>query len=266
MRLPDASPGGAASRGAARGPPPRASRLPRRVGGPSRGRDAWYLANVARVEHGWIAGLAGLAIAAAAAGGAPRASADELELAFGEGRVTLIATGVPLGDVLAEWARAGGTRFEGAAGLGGPAVSLHLEDVAELEALRLLLRPAAGFLAAPRLPRSPGASIYDRSGFGPRGGPRSRLRPSPGSVRRGRPVPSARPRRRSPRRISASGCCGCSERGRLPRWWPARRRRRRARAPVRAHGPASGYDRRVRARGPLDGDGAADGRGSGSWA
>lgn len=125
-------------------------------------RDAWYPAGVFRVERKWIAGLAGVAIAAAAAGGAPRASADELELAFGEGRVTLIATGVPLGDVLAEWARAGGTRFEGAAGMGGPAVSLHLEDVAELEALRLLLRPAAGFLAAPRPPRSLGASIYDR--------------------------------------------------------------------------------------------------------
>lgn len=125
-------------------------------------RHAWYLSNVVRVEHGWLAGLAGIAVAAAAAGGAPRASADELELALGEGRVTLIAAGVPLGDVLAEWARAGGTRFEGAAEMGGLPVSLHLEDVAELEALRLLLRPAAGFLAAPRPPQSLGASIYDR--------------------------------------------------------------------------------------------------------
>ncbi len=115
-----------------------------------------------RFERRWIAGLAGIAVAAAASGGAPRASADELEIAFGEGRVALIATGVPLGDVLAEWARVGGTRFEGAAGMGGPAVSLHLDDVAELDALRLLLRPAAGFLAAPRPPGALGASIYDR--------------------------------------------------------------------------------------------------------
>ena len=88
--------------------------------------------------------------------------ADELALAIGEGRVTLTATDVPLGDVLAEWSRAGSTRFEGVGELGAAPVTLRLEGVAEREALRLLLRPAAGFLAAPRGPRGSGASLYDR--------------------------------------------------------------------------------------------------------
>ena len=78
------------------------------------------------------------------------------------GRVTLLADGVPLREVLDEWARAGDTRFVGAEAIGSSPVSLHLEGVAEREALRLLLQPAAGYLAAPRAPGVPGASIYDR--------------------------------------------------------------------------------------------------------
>ena len=105
---------------------------------------------------------AGVAVAVAAAGAAPAASADELEFAVGQGRVTLIAAGVPLRDVLAAWARAGSTRFVGAEAIGASPVSLHLVDVAEHEALRLLLRPAAGYLAARRTAPVVGASIYDR--------------------------------------------------------------------------------------------------------
>jgi hypothetical protein len=115
-----------------------------------------------RGRRGCIAGIAGAAIAVTAAGAARDAGADELYLAVGHGRVTLAAADVPLGDVLAEWARVGGTRFEGVGELGAAPVSLHLEGVAEREALRLLLRPAAGFLAAPRAPDVSGASIYDR--------------------------------------------------------------------------------------------------------
>ena len=59
----------------------------------------------------WVAGAAGVVVAATAAGAARAAAADELKFAIGEGRVTLVATGVPLRDVLAEWARAGSTRF-----------------------------------------------------------------------------------------------------------------------------------------------------------
>ena len=120
----------------------------------------WYAASVRHVERSLVAGVAAAAIAAW--GAARTVGADELAFEIGEGRVTLVASGVPLREVLGEWARAGGTRFVGMEPIGASPVSLHLEGVAEREALRLLLRPAAGYLAAPRASGIPGASIYGR--------------------------------------------------------------------------------------------------------
>ena len=120
----------------------------------------WYAAGVSRSGRSWVAGVA--AVAVAASGAVRTAGADELAFTIVGGRVTLIAADVPLRDVLDEWARAGSTRFVGVDAVGASPVSLHLEGVAEREALRLLLRPAAGYLAAPRAPGVSGASIYDR--------------------------------------------------------------------------------------------------------
>lgn len=149
---------------------------------------------VKRRARGWAVGVA---VAVAAAGAAPAASADELEFAVGQGRVTLIAAGVPLRDVLAAWARAGNTRFVGAEAIGASPVSLHLVDVAEREALRLLLRPAAGYLAARRAAPVAGASIYDRVKVraarrapreAPADGTRRPALPPPGPVREAPPA------------------------------------------------------------------------------
>lgn len=90
------------------------------------------------------------------------AGGGEIQFTIGEGRVTLIARNAPLGEVLAEWERAGSTRFVDAGGLDAVPVSLHLVDVPEAMALRLLLRPAAGYIAMARAPSAPGASQYDR--------------------------------------------------------------------------------------------------------
>ena len=158
-----------------------------------------YLYAVNRSRRGWIAGLAGLTVAVAAAGAARVAGADELELAVGQGRVTLVAAGVPLGEVLAEWARVGGTRFEGVGELGAAPVSLRLEGVAEREALRLLLRPAAGFLAAPRSPDASGASIYDRVRI--RAGRRA-PQPAPAGASQGRREPPPGPAGEAPPTLS----------------------------------------------------------------
>ena len=80
-----------------------------------------------------------------AAGGASVAAAEELRIAIGGGRVTLIADDAALGDVLAAWARAGKTRFAGAEPIEAVPVSLRLVDVDEAQALRWLLQPAAGY-------------------------------------------------------------------------------------------------------------------------
>jgi len=93
---------------------------------------------------------------------APTAAADELELSFRDGRVTIIATDVPVRTILQEWSRIGQTDFVDADALPGPPVRLQLVDVREADALRVLLRQAAGYVAAARATRTPEQSRFDR--------------------------------------------------------------------------------------------------------
>ena len=102
-----------------------------------------------------------IAAALAAAAAAP-ATAGELEMAFGAGRVTVVATDVPLAVILDEWARLGGTRFVDADALAVPPVSVRMVDAPEREALRVLLRPAGGYVASSRPDPPAGASTFDR--------------------------------------------------------------------------------------------------------
>ena len=92
----------------------------------------------------------------------PLLGAEEVRMAIDGGRVTLSATEAPLADVLAEWSRVGGTRFVGAETLGRETVTLRLVDADEADAIRLLLRSAAGYVAAPRRAGAAGAARYDR--------------------------------------------------------------------------------------------------------
>ena len=78
-------------------------------------------------------------------------------------------------------------------------MSLHLVGVAESEALRLLLRPAAGYLAARRAPRLPGASRYDR--FKIRAVRRA-PRPAAGGALREQAPPLGGPAREAPPALS----------------------------------------------------------------
>jgi hypothetical protein len=89
------------------------------------------------------------------------ASAGELKLTIANGLVTLIATDVPIRQILDEWSRVGGTRIVGADKLTGPAVTIELRDVPEGKALETLLRSASGYMAARRRD-TVGASLYDR--------------------------------------------------------------------------------------------------------
>ena len=102
-----------------------------------------------------VVGLAALGTAAAAAAG-------ELTVKIANGRATIIAKDVPVRQILAEWARVGETKLVNAERVMGGPVSLELIDVPEKEALDILLRTAAGYIAAPRPANLAGASQYDR--------------------------------------------------------------------------------------------------------
>jgi hypothetical protein len=104
-----------------------------------------------------------LAVFVAVFGTAGLASADPLSLIFNDGRVTLRATNVPLRQILQEWARWGQTRVVGLEKLAGAPVTIELTDVPEKQALEVLLRSLAGYVAAPRLAAAaPTASTFDR--------------------------------------------------------------------------------------------------------
>jgi hypothetical protein len=87
----------------------------------------------------------------------------QLKLQMSNGRVTLDAVNVPARQILSEWARIGGTRIVGGEKVVGPPLTLKLVDMPERQALDIILRNVAGFMAAPRLASAaPGASSYDR--------------------------------------------------------------------------------------------------------
>ncbi len=89
-------------------------------------------------------------------------SAQQLSLDIRDGLVTLQATSVPVRVVLAEWAKVGGTKVVGAERLAGPPLTLSLEGVPEAKALDIVLRGAAGYMAAARSVPGSGRSSYDR--------------------------------------------------------------------------------------------------------
>lgn len=90
------------------------------------------------------------------------ASAQQLTLDIQDGLVTLSATNVPVRQILAEWAKVGGTRVVGAERIAGAPLTLNLEGVPEGKALDIVLRGAAGYMAAARAVPGVGRSTYDR--------------------------------------------------------------------------------------------------------
>lgn len=89
-------------------------------------------------------------------------SAQNLKLDFRDGRVSIDAAGVPVRTILAEWARLGGTKVVGGEKVTGAPLTIQLENLPEAQALEIVLRNVAGYMAAPRRADSVGASAYDR--------------------------------------------------------------------------------------------------------
>jgi hypothetical protein len=95
-------------------------------------------------------------------GSAASASAQVLSLEFNDGRVRLTAENVPVSRILAEWARVGGTQIVNGERVPGPPVTLQLVDTPEQQALDVVLRGAAGYMAVARDVNSDGASALGK--------------------------------------------------------------------------------------------------------
>ena len=93
----------------------------------------------------------------------PAQAQQALKLEIQNGRVSLEATSVPARQILAEWAKIGGTKVVGGDKITGAPLTLKLVNMPERQALDIILRNAAGYMAAPRLASAaPGASNFDR--------------------------------------------------------------------------------------------------------
>lgn len=103
-----------------------------------------------------------LTLAAVFTAPATVAAAGDLKLTIAHGRVTLVATDVPVRQILTEWARIGKTTIVNGEKLGGPPLTLQLLDVPEPQALDAVLRSASGYVAAQRAAFDPAASVFDR--------------------------------------------------------------------------------------------------------
>jgi hypothetical protein len=90
------------------------------------------------------------------------AAATDVQVSLKDGRVTILADNVPVRKILEDWARVGQIRIVNLEKLTGPPVSLRLDNVPEKDALDVLLRSAAGYVAAPRSTDVAGASRFDR--------------------------------------------------------------------------------------------------------
>ena len=89
------------------------------------------------------------------------AAAQNLNVEFYEGRVSVDATAVPVRTILTEWGKVGGTKIIGAEKITGFPLTVKLINVTEAQALETILRSVAGYMAAPRNTGT-GLSMYDR--------------------------------------------------------------------------------------------------------
>ncbi len=88
-------------------------------------------------------------------------AAGTVHLAIHDGRVDLTASGASIPQILDEWARVGDTRVVNGDRLPAVPVTLELNNVPEKQAIEILLRSAAGFIAVPRQAAA-GPSQFER--------------------------------------------------------------------------------------------------------
>lgn len=104
--------------------------------------------------------LAAAALSAVALAVPSTARAD-VQLNMSDGRVSLKATNATVREILAEWARVGRAHIVNGERVVGPPVTIELVNVTESQALDVLLRTVAGYMAAPRATPVPNGSLFD---------------------------------------------------------------------------------------------------------
>ena len=91
------------------------------------------------------------------------ATAQTVSLSLQDGRVTLVTQNATPAAILAEWARLGQVKVVDAERVPATPLTLRLENVPERQALDIVLRSAAGYIAAPRSQGAAGSvSLFDR--------------------------------------------------------------------------------------------------------
>ena len=101
--------------------------------------------------------LFGLAWAAAAS-----AAYADVQISINNGRVSVTAKDATVRQILTEWARVGQTQIVNVDRIPGAPMTLELTDAPEDQALNLLLRSVAGYLATPRATTVANTSRFDR--------------------------------------------------------------------------------------------------------
>ena len=86
----------------------------------------------------------------------------DVQLTMQNGRVTLVAKDATIRQILTEWARVGQTKIVNAERVQGGPLSIELHNVSESQALDVLLRTVAGYMAAPRPVAVANLSVFDR--------------------------------------------------------------------------------------------------------
>jgi len=117
---------------------------------------------IVNVAVGVLIGIAGMAVPPVAAQNSP-VPARELRLTFEtDGTVSLAAAGVPVSEVLAEWARLCGCLIANANNLTGSLdVPVRFDHVAQQTVLASLLRKSAGYILTPRSAGMTGPSQFE---------------------------------------------------------------------------------------------------------
>jgi hypothetical protein len=86
----------------------------------------------------------------------------EVHVTMENGRVTVVAKDATLRQILTEWARVGQTKIINVERIPGGPLSLEFQNLPEGQALDVLLRSVAGYLAAPRAVAVANLSVFDR--------------------------------------------------------------------------------------------------------